>query len=106
MLLPGIWWSPNTIFFCSDLHGRLILATGDALIKNHDLRAKLSSLWKPIGQWGMIFLGKGLHEFSFSSLEDLHSVQAIGIWNLKPGSLRLFLWIKDFNPDFQRNSNA
>lgn len=37
------------------LHGRLIMSKGDNPIKNQDLHSKLSSLWKPIGQWGMIW---------------------------------------------------
>lgn len=61
------------------LHGRLFLSEGDAPIKNQDLRAKLCSLWKPIGQQGMISLGKGFDEFYFSSIDDLRNVQSIGI---------------------------
>lgn len=54
----------------------------------------------------MVSLGKCFYEFSFSSLDDLRSVQSIGIWNLKPGSLRMFSWTKDFNAEFQHNYNA
>lgn len=49
---------------------------------------------------------EGFYEFSFTSLEDLRSVQAVGLWNFSPGTLRLFSWTKDFNPHLQKQSNA
>lgn len=38
------------------------------------------------------------YEFSFSSIEDLRRVLAVGSWNLAPWILRLFSWTPDFNP--------
>lgn len=62
----------------NNLHGRSILSKGDALVKFVDLKAKLSSLWKSIGQWSMISLGKGFYKFSFASKEDLRRVWSVG----------------------------
>lgn len=83
----------------NNLHGRLILSKGDKPIEIQDLREKLCKLWKPLGIWRMIPLGKGFYELSFSSPEDLHSVWAVGAWNLQPGLLRLSQWTPDFNPN-------
>lgn len=47
-----------------------------------------------------------IYEFSFSSLEDVCRVRSVAPWNLKPGYLKLFAWIKDFNPILQRNMTA
>jgi len=41
-------------------------------------------------------LDKEFYEFSFSSLEDMKRVLAIGTWNLSRGIVRIFAWIKDF----------
>lgn len=84
------------------LHGRVILAKGEKSIKVSDLQAKLTMLWKDIGQWNLISSRRGFYEFSFSSIEDLRCVQSVGLWNLKPGNLRLFSWTKDFNPNVQQ----
>lgn len=67
-----------------NLHGHLLLSKGDKPMKFHELRDKLSALWKPIGQWRMTSLGKGYFEFSFSSQEDLRSVWSVGTWNVNP----------------------
>lgn len=73
----------------NNLHDCLLLAKGNKPIKSSDLRAKLSTLWKPIGQWKMIPLGRGFYEFNFAFAEDLQSVWAVGSWNLQLGLLRL-----------------
>lgn len=86
------------------LHGRLMLSKGSMPMKVSDLRCKLLDLWKQIGSWNIISLGRGFYEFSFSSLEDLRSVLAIGLWNLGSGSLRLFSWTKDFIPYSLKNT--
>lgn len=71
-------------------HGRLLLSKGDSSIKCNDLHAKLSLLWKPLGQWRMVPLEIGLYEFSFSLIEDLQNVWSVGNWTLNPGVLQLF----------------
>jgi hypothetical protein len=63
-------------------------------------------VWKAIGKWGIISLGKGYYEFSFSSLEDMRSVRSVSSWNLAPGMLKLFAWNPDFNPSLQQQSSA
>lgn len=88
------------------LHGRLMLAKGNTPQKVVDLRSNLMALWSRIGPWNLIFLGKGFYEFSFSSLEDMQSVLAVGLWNLQPGSLRLFSWTKDFNLYMLKHTNT
>lgn len=77
-----------------------------APIKVDALRAKLLVLWKPLGHWGLISLGRGYYEFSFSSVEYLRSVRPVSSWNLKPGVLRLFSWTADFSPLNQRHTTA
>lgn len=90
----------------NNIHGRLFLSKGDAPIKAVELRAKLSNLWKPIGNWKMIPLGRGFFEFSFAYQDDLRSVWSMGAWNLKPGLLRLSQWSPDFNPQLQKQTHA
>ncbi|XP_019451901.1 PREDICTED: uncharacterized protein LOC109354000 [Lupinus angustifolius] len=66
------------------LHGRLIMSKGDTPLKFTNLISKLVTLWNMIGKWSMVSLGKGFYEFSFTSLEDMSMICAIGSWNLKP----------------------
>ncbi|CAL0315585.1 unnamed protein product [Lupinus luteus] len=54
----------------------------------------------------MVSLGRGYYDFSFSSLDDMRSVCAVGAWNLHPGFLRLYLWTPDFNPALQKFTHA
>jgi hypothetical protein len=89
-----------------NLHGRIMLPKGSSPLSIDGLRSKLSVLWKSIGRWGLTSLGKGFFEFSFSSLEDMRSVRAVGAWNLSPGSLKLFAWSTDFNPGMQQQTTA
>lgn len=68
-----------------NLQGRVIWPKGTAPVSLESLRIRLSSLWKSLGSWGIISLGKGCYEFVFSSVEDLRSVRSVGSWNLSPG---------------------
>lgn len=56
------------------LNGRLLLSKGDTPLKIDALRIKLQNLWKPAGKWGLVSLGKGYYEFSFSSIDDLRRI--------------------------------
>jgi len=67
---------------------------------------KLSSLWREIGAWKLVSLGKGIYEFQFSSIEDMRKIWAIGTFNLKPGVLRLIKWSADFCPYTQKQTRA
>jgi len=51
------------------------------------LRAKLTVMWKSLGQWGVSSIGRGFYEFTFSSIEDLIRVRS---WSLNFGFLKLF----------------
>ncbi|KAF1894103.1 hypothetical protein Lal_00004022 [Lupinus albus] len=82
------------------------MSKGDKPMKYADLKAKLLALWNMVGKWNMISLGKGFYEFSFSSVEDMHSIWSTGSWNLKPGLLRLSLWTPDFNPELQKLTHS
>ncbi|KAE9607816.1 hypothetical protein Lalb_Chr09g0334161 [Lupinus albus] len=88
------------------LHGRVILSKGDAPVKFLDLKGKLSARWNKVGKWTMISLGRGFYEFSFSYIEDMRRVCALGSWNLNPGFFRVFPWTPDFNPTLQRMANV
>lgn len=88
------------------LHGRLLLSKYSAPLKTADLSSKLLVLWNKLGPWHITSSGKGFFEFSFSSLEDLRRVLAVGLWNLDSRSLRVFSWTKDFNPSSLKQSTA
>jgi hypothetical protein len=71
------------------------------------LKAKLSQIWKDFSKWGLISLGKGFFEFTFSTLKDVRRVRFIPSWNLNTGMRKLFAWTKDFNyPRLQHNTSA
>lgn len=80
------------------LHGRLILPKGSSPVKLGELPKKIQEVWKISSHWCLISLGKWYFEFSFQSHDDMMHVRSIGMFNLKPGFLRVFSWIKDFSP--------
>ncbi|PNY02253.1 hypothetical protein L195_g025558 [Trifolium pratense] len=88
------------------LHGRLLLSKGDLPFTLHDLRVKLSNIWKPLGRWGIVSLGNGFYEFKFSSIEDLQSVRVVSSWSLKPEFLKLFAWSPNYNPNYYKPTTA
>jgi len=51
---------------------------GDKPLTNLDFTKKLQLVWKVIGLWKAIPLGKGFYDFEFSSLEDMHLVLGVG----------------------------
>jgi len=71
----------------TNFRGRLILNKGDKPYSSKDLFAKLQKVWKVIGPWSLLSLGRGFYEFSFASHEDLRTVWEAGTVNLKPGVL-------------------
>ncbi|KAK2426741.1 hypothetical protein QL285_025377 [Trifolium repens] len=89
-----------------NLHGRILWPKGSTPLSVVSLKTKLSSVWKDFSTWGVISLGKGYFEFTFSTLEDVRRVRSVPSWNLNPGMLKLFAWTKDFNPRMQRNTSA
>jgi hypothetical protein len=89
-----------------NLHGRIIWPKGTTPLTVVALKQKLSMIWKDLSKWGVISLGKGFYEFTFSSLEDVKRVRSVPSWNLNPGLLKLFAWSRDFNPKMQQNTSA
>ncbi|MCH97558.1 hypothetical protein A2U01_0018553, partial [Trifolium medium] len=89
-----------------NLHGRIVWPKGATPLTVVALKDKLALLWKDLGRWGMLSLGKDYYEFAFSSLEDVRRVRSIASWSLNPGILKLFAWTKDFNPRTQQNCSA
>lgn len=89
-----------------NLHGRILWPKGSTPLSVVALKTKLSHVWKDLSRWGVISLGKGFFEFTFSSLEDVRRVRSAPSWNLNPGLLKLFAWTKDFNPKLQHNTSA
>ncbi|WJX18974.1 hypothetical protein P8452_08719 [Trifolium repens] len=89
-----------------NLHGRILWPKGSTPLSAVALKTKLSQVWKDLSKWGLISLGKGFFEFTFSSLEDVKRVRSVPSWNLNPGLLKLFAWTKDFNPKLQQNTSA
>ena len=53
-------------------------------------------MWKAIGPWKAIPLGKGLYVFEFTSLEDMRWTLGMSSLQLSHGFLRLFAWTNDF----------
>jgi len=72
------------------LHGWVILSKGDKPLTHLDLTKKLQSVWKAIGPWKTIPLGKGFYEFEFAFIEDMRWTLGMGSLKLSPGLLRLF----------------
>ncbi|WJX12768.1 hypothetical protein P8452_03226 [Trifolium repens] len=89
-----------------NLHGRILWPKGYTPLSVVALKAKLALIWKDLSRWGVISLGKGYFEFTFSSLEDVRRVRSIPSWNLNPGILNFFAWSKDFNPRLQHNTSV
>jgi hypothetical protein len=89
-----------------NLHGRILWSKGSTPLSVVALKAKLSAIWKDLSRWGVISLGKGFFEFTFSSLEDVKRVRSTPSWNLNPGLLKLFAWSRDFNPKLQHNTSV
>jgi hypothetical protein len=89
-----------------NLHGRILWPKGSTPLSVVALKAKLALIWKDMSNWGIISLGKGYFEFTFSSLADVRRVRSIPSWNLNPGILKFFAWTKDFNPKMQHNTSA
>ncbi|KAK2441919.1 hypothetical protein QL285_013152 [Trifolium repens] len=89
-----------------NLHGRIIWPKGATPITVVALKEKLSTIWKNLSRWGIISLGRGYYEFTFSSLEDVKRVRSVPSWNINPGILKLFAWSRDFNPKLQQNTSA
>jgi hypothetical protein len=89
-----------------NLHGRIFWPKGSTPLSVVALKEKLSLIWEGLSKWGIISLGKGFYEFTFSSLEDVKRVRSIPSWNINPGLLKLFAWSRDFNPKLQHNTSA
>jgi hypothetical protein len=89
-----------------NLHGRVIWPKGSTPLSVGALKDKLSLIWKDLSRWGIISLGKGFYEFTFSSLEDVRRVRSSPSWNINPGFLKLFAWSRDFNPKLQYNTSV
>jgi len=89
-----------------NLHARIIWPKGSTPLTAFALRTKLSEMWKNLSKWGVMSLGKGFYEFTFTCLEDVKRVRSIASWNLNPGILKLFPWTKHFHSSVQNNSSA
>ncbi|CAI8600031.1 unnamed protein product [Vicia faba] len=90
----------------NNLHGRVLWPKGSTPLTVAAIRVKLSKIWPEVKNWGMLFLGKGYYELTFSSAEDMRRVRAPGSINLSPGTMKLFAQTKDFNPSLQHNTVA
>ena len=88
------------------LHGRVILSKGDKPLTCLDLTKKLQSVWKALGPWKVIPLGKGFYEFEFASLEDMRWALRMGSLKLSSGFLRLLAWTKDFVPATMKSTKT
>ena len=78
------------------LHFRVILPKGDKSLTHMDLTKKLQPVWKALGPWKAIPLGKGFYEFEFASLEDMRWALVMESLKLSLGFLRQFSLTKYF----------
>lgn len=89
-----------------NLHGQIVWPKGSTPLKVAALKNKLSPLWKDLNKQGIMSLGKGFYEFSFSTLEEVRRVRSVASWNLQPGHLKSFEWTRNFNHNIQKNTNT
>jgi len=89
-----------------NLHGRIVWPKGSFPLTVLALKQKLGPLWKDLSRWGISSTCKGLCEFTFSNLEDVRRVRSVVSWNLNSGFLKLFAWLRDFNPAIQQRSTS
>jgi len=89
-----------------NLHGRITLSKGDTPYTAQALKLKLNNLWPNLCSWHLIPLGRGYYEFSFSLLEDMRRIWALGVVHIKPGLLRFFHWTKCFSTENQVQTHA
>jgi hypothetical protein len=104
--IPEVYYEAGLEACKHNLHGRIIWPKGSTPLSVAALKVKLEAIWKDLSKWGVISLGKGFFEFSFSSLEDVRRVRSVPSWNLQPGLLKLFAWSKDFNPRQQHHTSV
>jgi len=88
------------------LHGQIILSKGNKPLTHLDLTKKLQPVWKTLGPWKIIPLGKSFYEFEFASLEDMRWALGMGLLQLYPGFLRLFSWKKGFFPSTMKSTKT
>lgn len=89
----------------NNLHGHVLWPKGSSSLIVAAIRVKLTSIWPDVKNWGILSLGKGIYELTFSNAQDMRRVGASGSIN-NPGKLKLFAWSKDFNPSLQHNTVA
>ncbi|GAU35943.1 hypothetical protein TSUD_394910 [Trifolium subterraneum] len=104
--IPEVTYQASLEACKHNLHGGILWPKGSSPLSAVALKAKLSKIWKDFSKWGLISLGKGFFEFTFSTLEDVRRVRSIPSWNLNPGLLKFFAWTRDFNPKMQHNTSA
>ncbi|XP_068477203.1 uncharacterized protein [Phaseolus vulgaris] len=90
----------------TNLHGRVILSKGDKPLTHLNLTKQLQPVWKALGPWKAIPLGKGFYEFKFASLEYMGWALGMGFLKLSPSFLRLFAWTKDFVPATMKSTKT
>ncbi|XP_062013958.1 uncharacterized protein LOC133730367 [Rosa rugosa] len=84
--------------FKTNLIGRLLQRKGSTPLKLHDLKASLTSLWKPSSPWRLVPLGRAYFDIHFATEEDMRRVWGGGTCTLASGLFRLSQWQPDFKP--------
>jgi len=64
------YYLANLEDYKTHLHGQIILSKGGKPLI-HYLTKKLLPVWKGLGSWKAISLGKSFYEFEFASLKDM-----------------------------------
>lgn len=89
-----------------NLRGRPIMNKGDKPYTTKDLITRLNKIWKIVGKWEIVSLGKGFYKFNLAKYDDLRMAWATSIVNIKPVALILSQLMKDFNYYTQKEMNT
>ncbi|XP_024177848.1 uncharacterized protein LOC112183741 [Rosa chinensis] len=82
----------------NNLIGRLLLRKGTIPLKTETLKASLHTLWRPLGPWRLVPIGKRYFDIHFNSEADMRKVWGGGTCTLESGIFRLSQWKPDFRP--------
>jgi hypothetical protein len=104
--IPETAYEAGLVACKHNLHGRILWPKGSTPLSVGALKEKLAQIWKDLSRWGVISLGMGFFEFTFSTLKDVKRVRTSPSSNLNPGLLKLFAWTRDFNPKLQHNTSV
>lgn len=84
--------------------GRVIQQKGDRPTNTRIITEALKKAWKI--NFRLLALGKGYFNLYFDSMQDQTLALTKGAVNINPGMFRVSPWIRDFNPEKQKQTNT